>query len=193
MSILFSKICDFIKEAPPPSGITPGKHISPPHLEFTSWPRAFFDGAEQKGICGCGFVLMTNPGCTFYVHWNGGRGTNMMAEAMALGGLLSMCLFLDLHDVKIYGDSQMLVNFVSQKINITQTHLAGWLERIRFLWNALKGTSINHIYRELNQEADGLSKKGLKEDPDFWHLQIQTDGIATNIQDFSPSLHLVFP
>lgn len=105
-----------------------------------------------------------------------------MAEGMALNGLLSLCLFLDLHDVSIYGDSQVLVNFVSRKNIITQSHLASWLERIRFLWNALKAATISYICRELNQEADCVSKKGLKESLETWHLQVLTDGKTSCIQ-----------
>lgn len=110
----------------------------------------------------------------------------MMAEAMALTGLLSFCLFLDLHDVSIYGDSQVLVNFIAGKNTISKAHLAGWLDRVRFLWTSLIGGPIKYIRRELNQEADHLSKKGLHDDPGLWHLQVSSDGKYFFIQDFFP-------
>jgi hypothetical protein len=33
-----------------------------------------------------------------------------------------------------------------------------------------------HIYRERNEEADGLSKAGLQMEPGLWHVQEYRDG-----------------
>ena len=59
-------------------------------------PRAFFDGAEQEGHCGCGVFILVSEICHFHLFWNGSRGSNTKAEAMALAGLLQLCFFLDL-------------------------------------------------------------------------------------------------
>lgn len=152
----------------------------------SSLPRAFFDGAEQNGICGCGFLILADKDSLFSIHWNGGRGTNMLAEAMALAGLMSFCLFLNLQDVSIFGDSKVLVDYVAGKNTISKLHLMGWLDRIRFFWNSLKGGSVNYICREQNNMADSFSKKGLQAAPGLWHLQVSSDGKSFSIQEFFP-------
>lgn len=67
-----------------------------PPQEISLLPRDFFDGAKQNGICGCGVHFLANEKCHFLIHWNGGKGSNSKAEAMAVVGLLSFCLFLNL-------------------------------------------------------------------------------------------------
>jgi len=56
-------------------------------------PRAFFDGAEQNNICGCGVHVIMDEKLQYFLSWNGGSGTNSLAEARALVGLLAFCVF----------------------------------------------------------------------------------------------------
>lgn len=93
-------------------------------------PKAFFDGAEHDGICGCGVLIIANEKNHYLIHWNGGRGSNSKAEVMALAGLLSFCLFLNLQSVSIFGDSRVLVDYVLGKNKILKPQLVGWLDRI---------------------------------------------------------------
>jgi len=97
--------------------------------ELSLLPRAFFDGAEDNGICGCGVHIITNENYHFLIHWNGGKGSNSKAEAVALAGLLSFCLFLNLQNVSIFGDSKVMVDHVLGKNNILKPQLVGWLDR----------------------------------------------------------------
>lgn len=183
---IFYNICAFYEDIPSSSPMIKLPQDTKSQKMPSSLPRAFFDGAEQNGFCGCGFHIVTDEDSSFSIHWNGGRGSNMMAKVMALSGFLSFCLFLDLHDVSIYGDSQVLVNYVAGKNSISKAHLASWLDWIWFLWNSLIGGSIKYIRRELNQDADRLSKKELLHDPELWHLQVSSDGKNFFIQDFFP-------
>ena len=147
-------------------------------------PRAFFDGAEQGGQCGCGVSISVNENCLIY--WNGGRGSNSKAEAMALVGLIHFCLFINLQDVSIFGDSKVMVDGVIGKSIIRKPQLYGWIDRIKFLWNKSKGVSIHHIKRDLNQRADDLSKRGLQVTPGLWFMQVAYEGNFLSIQDFFP-------
>lgn len=110
-----------------------------------------------------------------------------MAEAMALAGLLSFCFFINLQNITIFGDSKVLVDYLSRKNMISRSHLVGWLDKIRFYWNSLMGSSIHHINRDQNQKADELSKKGLQAVPGSWHLQVSSERKIFSIQDFYPS------
>lgn len=154
-------------------------------MELSAFPRAFFDGAEQNGSCGCGFLIMVNENFHFSIHWNGGKGSNSKAEVMAVVGLLKFCLFLDIQDVTVFGDSKVMVDFVSRKNHILISHLAGWLDRIQFFWECLAGGSIHRISRDKNSQADSLSKMGLQSAPSSWFLQVFAEGENYLIQDFS--------
>lgn len=115
-----------------------------------------------------------------------GKGTNTLAKAMALAGLLSFCPFLNLQDVSIFGDSKALVDYVSGKISISRPLLVGWLDRIRYSWISLTGGSAHHISRNQNLLADALLKKGLHVAMGCWHLQVYSGGKINPIQDFYP-------
>lgn len=186
MMEIFSSINDLSEEIPhssPKQKKLYGKNL--PQVS-SSPPRAFFDGAEHNGLCGCGFLILADKDSIFSIHWNGGRGTNMLAEEMALAGLMSFFLFLNLQDVSIFGDSKVLADYVAGKNTISKLHLVGWLDRIRFFWNSLKGGSVNYIYREQNQMTDSFSKKCLQADLGLWHLQVSSDGKSFSIHEFFP-------
>ena len=59
----------------------------------------------------------------------------------------------------------MVVDLVNRKIQINAPHLQQVLNIIRRLSEFFTGFRIYHIYRELNMEADGLSKLALLLDP----------------------------
>ncbi len=115
---------------------------------------------------------MVDESTHFSIHWNGGSGSNSKAEAMALAGLLKFCLFLNLHHVSIYGDSKVMIDYISGKIHITAPHLNGWMGRIIYHWDSMDGSSIHHICRDKNYLADSLSKSGLQEASGSWFLQV---------------------
>jgi len=152
---------------------------------LTSFPRVFFDGVEQLGLCGCGVYIIVNESSQFFIHWNGERGSNNKVEAMALAGLLFFCSFLNILSVSIFGDSKVIVDFVEKKINIFKPHLVGWLDRIKSFWDGMEGSSIHHINGAQNQQADSLSKKGLLLAPGFWFMQLSYEEKILTIQEFS--------
>ena len=154
-------------------------------LESFPFPKAYFDGAEQQGTCGCGNLIMVNEKTQFSIHWNGGRGSNSKAEAMALAGLLKFYLFLDLQHVSIFGDSKVMVDYISGKNHITVPHLIGWMGRISVFWDSIGGGSIHHIRRDKNYLADSLSKTGLHDATGLWYLQVLTEGESYQIQEFN--------
>lgn len=108
-----------------------------------------------------------------------------MAEVMALAGLLTFCIFCDIHFVSIYGDSKIMVDYVMGKCRINCPHLAGWMDIIMYLWGKVKGCSIQHIYRSKNQQADYLSKEGLLSQTGNWSVKVIFARESFPIQDFS--------
>lgn len=153
--------------------------------EQSSQPSAFFDGAAQKGQCGCGFYIKINESTHFSSFWHGGHGSNNMAEAIALTGLLKFCIFLDIQQVAIFGDSKILVDSVNRRNHIVAPHLTGWRHRINYYRDRMVGSTIEHISRVKNSTADTLSKMGLLSSPGLWFLEIFSEGVTFQIQDFA--------
>ena len=125
------------------------------------FPKAFFDGAAQNNSCGCGIHIIMDENTQFLISWNGGKGSGCKVDAMALPGLLYFYFFFNIQSVSIFGDSKVMVDFVLGKIHISNPQLAGWMNRIVFLWERMVGCSIQHINRAQNKKADSLSKEGL--------------------------------
>jgi len=138
-------------------------------------PCAFFDGAQQNNICGCGVHIVMNDKQQFFLSWNGGHGSNNMVEARALTGLLSFCAFMDIQCISIYDDSKSLIDHVNGACLIICPHLFGWLNRIRHFWSIMKQCSIQHIPRSRNEQANLLSKKDPAMEPGSWSLKVSND------------------
>jgi len=113
-------------------------------------PRAFFDRACHDDICGCGVYIIMENNLQYQIHWNGGLGSTIKAEAMALTSLLSMCHFLNIQSLQIYGDSKVIIEHVTEKHHIKNQFLDSWMNRIMILWKGMEGYSIHHIYRSQN-------------------------------------------
>lgn len=95
------------------------------------------------------------------MYWYGGPGSNNKAEVMALWGGLHIAQDLQVQGISIYGDSMLIINWITSKYQMRSPHLQGWVERTQGLWQRLGCPPINHIYRENNSRADKLSKRGL--------------------------------
>ena len=129
-----------------------------------SIPAIFFDGAFVDNSTGCGVWIKLSANERIHFYWNGGPGSNNKAELMALWGGLWVASDLSLQDFHIYGDSKIVIGWVSNSYHLLSPHLHGWLARTQNLWNRMLRPMINHIYRENNTRADGLSKRGLQVD-----------------------------
>ena len=66
----------------------------------------------------------------------------------------------------------MVVDCINRKIQINAPHLQQLLNVIRRLLGFFTGFNISHIYRELNMEADGLSKQALLLDPSNMETEV---------------------
>lgn len=135
-------------------------------------PRAYFDGAAQQNSCGYGVHIIMDENLQYLISWNGGKGSNYMAEAMALASLLAFCIFFDIQFVTIFGDSKIMVDHVLGKCHIRSPHFAGWMDRIMYLWGIVKGCTIQHIYRSQNQQENTLSKEGLLSETITWNMKV---------------------
>ena len=141
-----------------------------------SIPAIYFDGASPADMTGCGAWIKLSGSERYNICWNGGPGTNNKAKIMALWGGLLIAHDMQLQGVSIYGDSQLIINWVTNSYLMMTPHLQGWIERTQSLWKRLGCPSINHIYREGNTRANKLSKKGLVEDFGIMRVSHFLDG-----------------
>ena len=110
------------------------------------------------------------------VKFSLGHCTNNKAELAALHLVLNLVINNNITQMQVFGDSKMVVDWVKRKIQINAPHLQQLLNTIRRLLEFFTGFRITHIYRELNMEADGLSKLALLLDPS----KLDTEEITTN-------------
>lgn len=154
-------------------------------MQSMGYPRAFFDGVAQRGMCACGVFISMSEDLHYSIYWHGGCGTNNKAEAMALAGLSQFSSFLNIQLLQIYGDSKNTIGLATGKLTNKNPILSGWIDRIEILWNSLQSYTISHVDRSLNSVADNLSKKGLTIDPGIWKLEVQMQDSIYLIEDFS--------
>ena len=79
--------------------------------------------------------------------------------------VLNLAINNNISQLKVFGDSKMVVDWVNRKIQINTPHLQQLLNVIRRLLDFFTGFRISHIYNELNMEVGGLSKLALLLDP----------------------------
>ena len=89
-----------------------------------------------------------------------GSGSNNFAELLGLKLLLSLSLDNNLKKLHIFGDSQLVINWVSGKYRIQNAQLAQILMEVHRLVDMFDSVVFMHIYRELNTLADVLAKDG---------------------------------
>jgi ribonuclease HI len=136
--------------------------IMPDLIGDTPW--GFFDGASQgnPSVCGVDAVLFINANHHFEMHFSPGRGSNMKAELSAIWALIFLAISLNLRKLQIFGDSLVVVDWMNGKVQIQVASLQPIMIRIRELLGELEWFSCSHVYRELNQKADQLSKEALE-------------------------------
>ena len=66
----------------------------------------YFDGVEQKGLCGFGMVIKVNINHCFNLRMVVGFGTNTKAKLVALCGILYFSHYKQLYLCQILGDSK---------------------------------------------------------------------------------------
>ena len=74
------------------------------------------------------------------------------------------------------GDSRVIIYWELEKAQVLSLKLFHWLKDSRRLMSEFNSCSFYHIFRELNADADILSKTSLGELDDRIHLSIFVDG-----------------
>ena len=117
--------------------------------------------AAAGNIKGASFVILLSS--TYFISYflGCGRSTNTRSQLLALWALLTVSFHLGIPLLSVYGDSQVIISWVNRKASLNAPLLSHWCDDILSLLQLVPLVTINHIYREHNQQADILSKQAL--------------------------------
>lgn len=93
----------------------------------------FFDGAAKDETGGCGFILYLNKEHYFRGWMVLDYSTNNFSELMAVWILLHWAHIQDLRDIKIFGDSRIVLGWLQGKTVLQVVSLTHWCSKIREL------------------------------------------------------------
>ncbi|XP_057816505.1 uncharacterized protein LOC131029867 [Cryptomeria japonica] len=133
---------------------------SPPPPEFL---KMNFDGTcrGNPGVSGYGAIIRDESSDMLGAKFGPiGVSTNNIAEVTALEAGLEWCVEKGVHKVLIEGDSQVILNGISNQ-QFTDWKLNCWILRIQHLIGHISNCSFIHSYREGNAAADYLANMGI--------------------------------
>ena len=144
-------------------------------------PWAFFDGASQwePPLGGAGAVIFFPSTKKMKIKFATGQASNNKAELSALWETLKVEKNIHIQEIKMYGDSKVVIDWANEKSTIRAPHLQHLLAEIQTLKLSFIWISFGHVYRELNMEANALSKEALAYQPDLMETEEVLDGTST--------------
>ena len=86
----------------------------------------------------------------------------MRAELLALSGLLYIANEMGLPKLKVCGDSKTIIDWINEVAFLRVLELDHWCTRSKLLRDIFATFGCQHIFREHNGTADGLSKETLQ-------------------------------
>jgi ribonuclease HI len=122
------------------------------------------DGGARgnPGPAGIGVVLTDTQGNVIAEVGEGiGSTTNNVAEYSALIRGLEMALEKGVTEIDVRVDSQLIASQVMGEWKIKQEHLRPLAVKARSLLNRFERSTISHVPREQNAEADKLANPGM--------------------------------
>jgi len=87
-----------------------------------------------------------------------GKGTNNEAEYLSLIHVAKKLVKLGATSVKIFGDSQLVVNQVNGLYRTKDARMKVFKEQAVNILNMIPHWELTHVYREQNTEADALTR-----------------------------------
>ena len=124
----------------------------------------FFDGSAigNPQLCGAEGILFLNADHFISFKAGLGVGTNNLAELYALKLLLILALNKQINHIQVFGDSLLVINWITGKFRIHNIQLAQLVQEVIRLTDCFDQAVFKHIYRERNSLADSLANDGGK-------------------------------
>ena len=148
--------------------------VGPSILDATG----FFDDATTIIAGGAGVVLYIGRDRFYLIRLGCGLNTNTRAELLALWSILRVSYLMGFPIQRIYGDSMVIISWVNGLSALEIATLKHWCNDINTLRQHAPPVSFNHIFREHNMLADGLSKMALNMEVGSGHFTETLDGMV---------------
>jgi ribonuclease HI len=132
----------------------------PKERELEYW-TINFDGSLQLQGVGAGILVTSPKGENFkYVLQMHFSATNNAAEYEALLYGLRIAMALDIHRLRVFGDSLLIVNQANKEWSCLDDKMTMYCQELRKLENNFDGLKYLHILRGCNEVTDELAKLG---------------------------------
>jgi ribonuclease HI len=147
-------------QAVPTAGVPGGEGERP-------WPPvvvAHIDGAARgnPGAAGAGVLLRDDQGEPLQrIARYLGRATNNTAEYQALLIALERARSAGVRHLKVFSDSELLVNQVNGRYRTSAPHLQRYLQEAIRLMREIGRVDVRHVRREQNADADALANEAI--------------------------------
>ena len=132
----------------------------------------FFDGSASGNphLCGARGILYLKEDHYFTFKAGWGVGTNNLAELYAMKLLLILALDKQITKIQVFGDSLLVINWITGKFRMHNLQLALILQEVNRFFDFFEQEDFKHIYRERNALADKLANDGGKVLDGYWHI-----------------------
>ena len=132
----------------------------------------FFNGSAigNPQLCVAGGILFLTVDHFITFKARLGVGTNNLAELYALKLLLILALNKQINHIQVFGDSLLVINWITGKFRIHNIQLAQILQEVIRLTDCFDQADFKHIYRERNSLANSLANDGGKVQNGFWSM-----------------------
>jgi len=141
--------------------------VSVPAAGAGVWPEevmVHIDGGSRgnPGEAGVGVYFQDRTGAPLqsiarYI----GRATNNTAEYQALLVALARAREAGVKHLRVFSDSELLVNQVNGRYRTTVPHLQQFLQEAIRLMREIGRVDVAHVRREMNKEADALANEAM--------------------------------
>ena len=126
-----------------------------------SFYEGFFDGSAKPnpGMMKIGGFIRS-PDRTIVSQYSSKlrHGTNNEAEYLSLIDLLNRAIDLDINKIKIYGDSALVVNQVNRTWKAKDERMKAFRDEALSKLSRFHEWRLEHVKRDLNMEADFLTR-----------------------------------
>lgn len=127
----------------------------------TAEAEIYIDGAsDSEDNGGIGIVLKSNGRDVENISRSVGKKTNNEAEYLAMIAGLELALNNNFNNIKIYSDSELLVNQINGKYKVKAKNLQPLFNQVLDSLGEFKKYEVSWIPREKNSSADDLAKQG---------------------------------
>jgi len=153
-----------------PPGRAGKPHLSPvtnPAAGARSWPEevvVHIDGGSRgnPGEAGAGVFFQDRLGAPLErISRYLGRATNNTAEYQALLVALARARETGVKHLRVFSDSELLVNQVNGRYRTKVPHLQQFLQEAIRLMSEIGRVDVKHVRREFNTEADALANEAM--------------------------------